>query len=254
MNDENLKEEIKIFDAQDEQYDFPYHHIPKIDKEDIANRVKILDWGFDYLACKYYAIKTIESYKPNSILEVGCGDGSIIGSLNPLIKRKVGVDLSERAISFAKAFHPEVDFICDDVKNVEERFDAILLIEVLEHIPNNKVDSFINEVFKKLNKGGVIYISVPSVNLPLYKKHYRHYSPDLLIAQIQDANLDLEIELCRYFRSPVRFENFYKRLTCNRLFVGEIHPLRKYIWKNIRGSLDSYNHKTAQHVIAIIRK
>lgn len=254
MSLDKKNQEKNVFNVQDSQYIFPYHHIPYLDENGSISRVRMMDWGFDYLACKFNVIKTVNEFKPKSLLEVGCGDGAIIGSLDSNIKKKVGVDLSERAIGFAKAFHPDVDFYCDDVDNIKEKFDMILLVEVLEHIPNDEVNNFIHKVVERLNENGVLYISVPSVNLPLYKKHYRHYSKESLSDFIIKADLNVIIDECKFFRTPVSFENFYKRLTCNRFFIGDFIFLRNHLWHKIINSLDVDCPKTGQHVVAILKK
>ncbi|NQZ13987.1 MAG: class I SAM-dependent methyltransferase, partial [Alphaproteobacteria bacterium] len=220
----------EIFEAQDQQYMFPYHHIPSFQKDGSVSRIRDLDWGFDYMACLYHAKKTIEGFKPSSILEVGCGDGAIIGAMDSAIARRVGVDLSEKAIPFAKAFFPQVEFSMLDASSMQEQFDAVMAIEVLEHIPDDGIHSFLQTLAARTKSGGHIYISVPSVNLPLYKKHYRHYDPALLKKQIEEAGIEADIVSVDFFRSPVSFEKTYMRLTNNRLFCGEIHPLRRMIW------------------------
>jgi len=247
-------EQEKIFQEQDDQYQFPYHYIPHFLADNTATRVRDLDWGFDYLACLYYAKKSVEDRSPKSVLEVGCGDGAIIGAIDQDIPRRVGVDLSSKAIAFAKAFHSNVDFKPIDANKLTETFDAVIAVEVLEHIPDDQVTAFLQSLANRTNKGGIIYISVPSINLPLYSKHYRHYDPALLQSQIEQSGIDVDVEELCFFRSPVRFENIYKRLTNNRLWIGEFHPLRRIIWKNIINSLDKSDTKTAQHVIAVLKK
>ena len=247
-------EKNKIFQEQEKQYQFPYHHISHFLDDGSVTRVRNLDWGFDYLACLYYAKMCVEQQQPSSVLEVGCGDGAVIGSLSQSISRRVGVDLSEKAITFARAFFPDIEFQAQDASFLSETFDVVLAVEVLEHIPDELVTSFLKILEKRTNKGGLIYISVPSINLPLSKKHYRHYSPLLLEQQIEESGLDVDIVELRFFRSPVPFENLYKRLTNNRLWVGEFHPVRRKIWRDIVRNLKKADDKTAQHVIAVLKK
>lgn len=248
------REKKKIFQKQEDQYQFPYHHTPHFLEDGCATRVRHLDWGFDYLACLHYVRECVENHKPQSVLEVGCGDGAIIGSLDQNIPKRVGVDLSEKAIAFATAFFPDIIFRSVDAKLLADTFDAVIAVEVLEHIPDEQVIDFLKTLEERTKKGGLIYISVPSVNLPLYEKHYRHYDPSLLAKQINASGLDVDIIELRFFRSPVLFENFYKRLTNNRFWLGEFHPIRRKIWNNIVKGLNSANPKTAQHVVAILKK
>lgn len=252
--DFSKSEKEKIFLEQDRQYNFPYHHTAHFLDDGSAIRLRDLNWGFDYLACLKHACMIVENHNPDSVLEVGCGDGAIIGSLNRKIPKLVGVDLSEKAIAFAKAFFSEIEFKVQSADLLSDKFDAVMAVEVLEHIPDDQVTSFLKSLEQRTNSGGLIYISVPSINLPIYDKHYRHYDPSLLRKQIHEADLRVDIVDLRFFRSPVFLENFYKRITKNRFWVAEFHPLRRYIWNNIVDSLSAANPKTAQHVIAVLKK
>ena len=80
-----------------------------------------------------------------TVLELGCGNGDLLASLNPAIG--VGVDFSAAAVSLAKKRHPHLEFIESDALGVElgdRRFDFIIISElvndawdvqaILEHI------------------------------------------------------------------------------------------------------------------------
>ena len=179
---------IEKFQRQELQYRFPYHYIPHLDEEGYATRFRILSWGLEYLCYQLHIAKLVEKCHPTSILDVGCGDGRFLGLLSDTIPRRVGVDLSEKAISYAKAFHPDVDYRCVDIKDLDENFDVITCIEVLEHIPEEQLYSFIKNLFRRCNPGGKLIISVPTKILPVNKKHYRHYDLTLLLGQINSTN------------------------------------------------------------------
>ena len=244
----------EIFNQQERQYEYPYHHIPSFLPDGTGTRTRNLHWGFDYLTCVFQAKRKVEAWKPNSVLEVGCGDGAVIGNLDQNIERLVGMDLSEKAISFAKAFIPHVEFHAKDAADINEQFDVVMAVETLEHIPDEHVSSFLNTLYKRTKPTGKIYISVPSINLPLYDKHYRHYSPDSLVRQVEEAGLDVKVLEADFYRVPVPMEEFYKKLTNNRLFLGEFHPLRRRIWKKIMETADNADPQKAQHVYACLQK
>ncbi len=63
----------------------------------------------------------------SSVLELGCGTGDLLASLNP--SRGVGVDFSETIIRHARDHHPDLEFKVADVHDLElnETFDIILL-------------------------------------------------------------------------------------------------------------------------------
>ena len=76
------------------------------------------------------------------------------------VKKKIlGIDYSSKAINLAKALNPNLSFLNIDViyKKIEERFDAITLIEVFEHIPFDLCKEFVKALPDLLNDNGKIY-------------------------------------------------------------------------------------------------
>ncbi len=69
------------------------------------------------------------------ILDLGCGNGDLLASLEP--SRGVGIDFSEKAIDIARKEHPEHTFYVADVENkkaieiIDEKFDFIILSDTI---------------------------------------------------------------------------------------------------------------------------
>ena len=65
------------------------------------------------------------------VLELGCGRGDLLASLNP--SRGVGVDFSEAMIEEACRRHPSLTFVCADAASfeIDEVFDIIILSDLL---------------------------------------------------------------------------------------------------------------------------
>jgi len=82
----------------------------------------------------------------SSVLEVGCGTGELLASLNP--RRGVGVDISPRTIDIARNKFPHFQFHVGDVENLQihEKFDYVLLVETIGHVDD------IQLAFKELHK------------------------------------------------------------------------------------------------------
>ncbi len=72
----------------------------------------------------------------DSVLEIGCANGSLIGQLNG--KQKVGIDFSPKMIEIAKAQYKDVEFLVQDAEeiNLDRKFDTI----VLSHVTGYFVD------------------------------------------------------------------------------------------------------------------
>ncbi len=186
------------FDLQDRHYAFPYHHLPHFE-DGIGFRTRTLGWGLKYLCYLQHILLDIESLRPESILDVGCGDGRLLGMVAGS-SRKLGIDLSERAVGFARVFHPSIEYKVGSVAELVENFDVVTMIEVLEHVPDASVATVLKAVYERLNPGGTLIISVPTTVVKTLAKHYRHYTASLLRQQLESAGISCEglatIHLC----------------------------------------------------------
>lgn len=241
-------------DVQEEQYIFPYHYIPHFSSDGGARRIRVLKWGLEYLCYQYHVLDLIGKLAPSSVLEVGCGDGYFIGALGNKIQERVGVDFSQRAIGFAKGFHPAVKFHVGDAAEIKKEFDVVVAIEVLEHIPDPQVGNFLRTLFDRTKTGGHVLICVPSVVLPLNQKHFRHYTKQLLEAQVQDAYSDAELVGTEYICHLPRWIRIYDRITINRFWIIEILSITNFMWRVLWKNYRTGTEKTGRHVISVFRK
>lgn len=100
---------------------------------------------------KYY-YKDISKYfnfylnEDDSILEVGCGNGTLLSRL--IGNNKVGIDFSEEMIKEAKELFPDLEFYVQDAENIklDKKFDVIILSGVIGYFDN------LTEVFESLKK------------------------------------------------------------------------------------------------------
>jgi SAM-dependent methyltransferase len=112
------------------------------------------------------------------VLDLGCGDGRMVGRLGVECERYVGVDYSSVRIDAARSiwrFVPggaSCDFLCDDVydylASTKERFTLAVAVEVLEHLedPRTVLD-------RALSVADAVVGTVP-VNMP-YVAHLQVY-------------------------------------------------------------------------------
>lgn len=110
------------------------------------------------------AINVILKYRPNSVLEIGCGAGCFLEKISNFTERAKGIDINENALNECRSKNLTVSF--GDISSreylidVSKKFDMVVLFEVLEHLKNpNMVFSHINEI---LNDDGLLIVAVPN--------------------------------------------------------------------------------------------
>ena len=107
------------------------------------------------------------------ILDLGCGTGTLDFYLASKGNKVTGVDQSKIAINMArknaKALGVEKDtkYFQKNILKFEskEKFDAVMLFEVIEHLPDD-TKAIVNAK-KLLKKNGLLFISTRSANAPL---------------------------------------------------------------------------------------
>ncbi|MBI2031156.1 MAG: class I SAM-dependent methyltransferase [Candidatus Levybacteria bacterium] len=121
-------------------------------------------------------LKIIDNYLglSKNILDIGSGAGSLCLYYANKGYKVLGLDISEKAVEnatqsarylkltnvkFTKMNFPE------EIPN--EKFDFIILTEVIEHLKDDNLA--IKKIFSILNSKGMLVISTPSQNAPLYR-------------------------------------------------------------------------------------
>lgn len=239
---------------QANQYIFPYHHIPHIDQDGYGSRCRYWKWGYEYLCYQLHIRDIVLKLAPLSVLDAGCGDGAFIGSLKDTVKTLAGCDPVQRAIQFAKAFNPQVEFYTSQVERVPGTFDVVAAIEVLEHLPPENVSHFLRSLAAKTRPGGHIVLSVPTTVMPLNPKHYRHYDMPTLKTELSAADVPLKIVLFEYVYRHSFLAKIYLWVTNNSLWSFELHLLRKVFWKYVWNRLRAADEKTGRHLVVVLRK
>lgn len=106
------------------------------------------------------------------ILDLGCGNGFLAFALAQKAKFVLAIDLNKKNIALARKKYsaPNIEYKVGDVTqiSIKQRFDAVILSNILEHIKERIV--FLNKIKKMAPK---ILIRVPLASrdwLTLYKK------------------------------------------------------------------------------------
>jgi len=83
------------------------------------------------------------------ILDIGCGLGDFLGSLDYIDAEKVGIDIEKKYVEHCKIHHPECTFKVADACDLpfpDESFDLIISICAIEHVENPS--ALVREAFR----------------------------------------------------------------------------------------------------------
>ena len=98
-------------------------------------------------------------FPKKKVMEIGVGSGYLLNFLKTRGYKCVGLDLSSDVReSVNKRYGIEV--LSSDIKDIEEKFDNIVLSHVLEHISDPR--AFLEHIKPRLTDDGVLYIAVPN--------------------------------------------------------------------------------------------
>jgi SAM-dependent methyltransferase len=140
-----------------------------IDNEDELARQEKFIWArsvdFSYYngILGYYQAQTCLQYAHGtSLLDMPCGDGTLTAMMAPHFKHVVGVDASITHLNVAKQKLPQVEFHHNLIENLQinEKFDTITMLNVLEHVTDPA--AIIKKAAGFLKKNGVLIIHVPN--------------------------------------------------------------------------------------------
>jgi len=159
------------------------------------------------------------------ILDIGIG----LGYIEELLTSRKGVglcgnDISERAIKNAKKkFEGEFKLESwEEMSFPESKFDVILLLEVLEHVPPSKTFQLLGKIKKYLGENGTFVLSIP-VNEELESMndnpngHLRIYTEDLIKAELKIAGFKVVSVMNFYaFEKYYEFKKILSKIFRNR--------------------------------------
>ena len=109
-------------------------------------------------------LRHLNSYlNPGRLLDVGCALGHFMARACQHGWNCQGIECSQYAASYGRQrWDLRIRSLCDlrDARLPDNHFDACVMIEVLEHLPQPRVT--IAEVYRLLKPGGMLYLTVPN--------------------------------------------------------------------------------------------
>lgn len=147
-----------------------------------------------------YVFEHVKPHLGGSVLEVACGRGTYTRLLAKSAQRVVAVDIDESFVAEARAGTSSlgnVEIRCADVtaENYEEEFDTIVMLDILEHISDDR--ALLRKLARALRPSGRIVAKVPAFQslfgaVDHAAGHCRRYSRDDLAKSLVECG----------FRSP----------------------------------------------------
>lgn len=162
--------------------------------------------------------------KLNSLVEVGCGDGSFLQHARKSYPRVVGIEPSRPFADYARSQGLDIldGFVVAEKPLTGEKFDAFVSRQVFEHLPD-PLDCLIG-IKEMLNPGALGLIEVPNGYRALqlgrffefFPDHINYYSVNSLVSLASAAGFNV--------------------ISCNETFNGDYLEL----WVQIPGDPQSY--------------
>ncbi len=119
--------------------------------------------------------------RPANILDLGCGAGGFLPSLEELGDTLVASDMDRESLVFCRqrGFMLSAQSLSDTLPFASDSFDLVCMFDVLEHTPDDR--KVLAEVRRILRPGGLLVLSVPAhqflyANNDRVAGHYRRYN------------------------------------------------------------------------------
>jgi len=126
------------------------------------------------------------------VLEVGCGQGSVLERLAATFPQSSfsGIDLSAEAVH--RADQKDLNVTIGGSQDITGRYDTIIAFGVLEHVPSPT--GFLNDLREHLNNEGEVIVGQPMQDVSSYDlffvDHLHHFTTDHVRAFGQKVGLE----------------------------------------------------------------
>ena len=166
----------------------------------LADLVAAESWHFWFRARRRLVVWMVGRAFPRlgSLLEVGCGTGSLLGDLGERFPGAVlaGCDILFDSLRYAKPQLPRGLVFQADARElpIARRFDVVIALDVIEHLDED-VDA-LREMFRVVEPGGGLVLTVPQHQwlwsaTDDYSRHRRRYSRVELLARTRAAGFEV---------------------------------------------------------------
>ncbi len=137
-----------------------------MDQKKVEEHFDEIAKNYDYWKSKnwfYYetlqSIARKHSFGAKSILDAGCGTGTILQALD--VPKRVGVDISIEMVDIAKRRYPSsnIEFIKGDISEINVgKFDVVIFFDVIEHVEHPEF--IVAGLKRSVSDNGVVIVSM----------------------------------------------------------------------------------------------
>lgn len=109
------------------------------------------------------------------ILDVGCGVSAQAGLFEDYLY--VGADLNDSRVRFGASQHPRAAYAIQNIVEMgfaTAAFQAVICLEVIEHLPDEAREALMRELLRVLSAGGVLVLSTPDGERTWGKRVFGH--------------------------------------------------------------------------------
>lgn len=195
--------------------------------------------------------------RKGTLLDIGCGTGSFLQTMQDGGWRVTGLEPDDTARSISKKKNLEVH-PSYEIYHLKNTFDVISMWHVLEHI--HELRRYLEKVHSLLSPGGIFVVAVPnytSSDQQHYGKfwaaydvprHLYHFSPVAMEKLMKSYGFRV------IKRAPMWFDSFYVSLLSEKYRRGSALIIPAFI-QGLRANLSAlFNTKKCSSVIYVMQK
>jgi 2-polyprenyl-3-methyl-5-hydroxy-6-metoxy-1,4-benzoquinol methylase len=208
------------------------------------------------LAKKRKMVEEITGKSSGSILDVGCGTGAFLHTMQLSGWKIAGLEPDEAARKKAlELYKLNLDSSEKLVSLPAESFDAITMWHVLEHV--HELHEYIKRLKELLKPGGKLFIAVPnytSYDEKVYKEFWAAYDVPRHLYHFSPASMHTLLSLHEMpvvSIKPMWYDSFYVSMLSEQYKTGKPHPLKALITGGISNLKAIFNNEKCSSVIYV---
>jgi 2-polyprenyl-3-methyl-5-hydroxy-6-metoxy-1,4-benzoquinol methylase len=132
-------------------------------RHQIASPSRVVAWS--HRSRFLFGAAIVRELGARRVLDYGCGDGTFLRFVSPLVDECAGFDLEPEQLATARNVCADLGnasfFTASELAAHERRYDAVFCTEVLEHCLPAAVDKVLGDLSRLVRPGGAVVISVP---------------------------------------------------------------------------------------------